>query len=116
MFRPNQTCLVQVDAGTTDVYGMPQGVTNVQEYCTVVKMNIRSEKSAVRADTSASRGNAMEIQTDAELLLTTATAASIDDIITVYGERLRVKAKWPRYDLQGRLDHYQITCSFWSPQ
>lgn len=116
MFRPNQTCLIQVDGGTTDVYGIPTALKMVKELCTVVKMNIRSEKSAVRADTSATRGNAAEYQTDAEILFAKTTQANIDDIITVYGERLRVKAKWPRHNLQGSLDHYQIMCTFWSPE
>lgn len=114
MFRPNQSCVIHHASGKTDVYGMPKVSTKVSERCAVVMLNVKNEKSAVRADTSASRGNAREFEVDAELLLTKNTAASIDDMIEILSVKLRVMAVFPRHDLQGRLDHYQVKCSFWS--
>jgi hypothetical protein len=97
----------------TDVYGMPNPVKAVVEKCAIVKMVIVNEKSSVRADTSASRGNARELEANAIILLTKDTKANIDDAIIVGGNRLRIISMFPRYDLQGVLDHHEITCAYW---
>lgn len=114
MFRPNQNCIVRHASGNTDVYGMPTLGTMFNERCTIVKLNIKNEKSAVRADTSASRGNARELEADAELLMLKSTKAGIDDMIEILQNKLRVKSVFPIHDARGNLDHYQVTCSFWS--
>ena len=114
MFRPNQICSVCTNTGKTDVYGRPTGATWVTEKCNVIKLNVKSEKTAVRANTSATQGNARELETDAVLLMTKTTGVEIDDLIKVYGTNLRVIAKFPRHDAQGVLDHFQIACNFWN--
>ena len=114
MFRPNQNCVIKKASGKTDVYGMPIIGASVNERCAVVKLNIRNEKSAVRADTSASRGNAREFQDDAEILLTKTSIAEIDDVIVVGGQSFLISSKFPRYDVRGELDHIQISCTYWS--
>jgi len=68
----------------------------------------------VRADSSASRGNAIEQQVDSVILLPTTTQARIDDIIDLAGVKLRIKARHPRFDVGGRLDHYEIHATMWS--
>jgi len=116
MFRPNQNCLIHKTGGKTDVFGMPLPGVRVKERCAVIELNIRNEKSSVRADTSASRGNAREFQADAKFLLTKTTKAEIDDVIEFADEVFRIAQKFPRHDLQGRLDHYEIVCTFWSKE
>jgi hypothetical protein len=114
MFRPNQVCYVTVASGRTDVYGQPLAATKVREQCAVVRLLTTNMKSAVRADSSASRGNAKELVTDSLILLAATTAADIDDLIEVGGVKLRILSKHPRYSVGGALDHYEITASVWS--
>lgn len=114
MFRPNQVCYITVASGRTDVYGQPLAATKVREQCAIVRLVTTNMKSAVRADSSASRGNAKELVGDSLILLTATTAANIDDLIDVGGAKLRILSKHPRYSVGGVLDHYEITASVWS--
>lgn len=114
MFRPNQNCQIRKVGGKTDVYGMPIAGPLVPERLAIINLNLVAVKSSVRADSSASRGNANELEADAKFLLTKTTVAEIDDMIVYGGNEFRIVSKFPRHDLQGRLDHYEITCTFWS--
>lgn len=114
MFRPNQRCVVITASKQTDVYGQPVRSFRKAEGCVVVKLNVISAKSAIRADTSASRGNARELEVDMEILLAKSTTAEIDDLIEFAGTTYRIASKFPRFDLLGKLDHYQLTCTYWS--
>lgn len=116
MFRPNQSCVIQKASGKNDAYGMPLPGVRHTERCAIVEVRIRSEKSSVRADSSASRGSAMELETDAKFLLAKTSRAAIDDLLIHAGTQYRINSKHARYDLQGRLDHYEITCTYWSAQ
>lgn len=113
MFKPNQKCRIQLSAGN-DVYGQSKPSTFVIEGCSIVKLMISNEKSSVRADSSASRGNARELQADAVLLLTTATKARIDDVIEISGAKFKISGRFPRHDVNGRLDHIEIHAMMWS--
>ena len=114
MFRSNNTCIIRTSSGKTDVYGKPTPGNAYTEKCAVVKLEIRSEKSAVRADTSATRGNARELIADSLILLHTNTRGNIDDVIEIMGYKLRIMSKQPRFGTTGVLDHYEITASVWS--
>jgi hypothetical protein len=114
MFRPNQSCTIKVSSGKTDVYGQPLPATSYPERCAVVKLDIKSVKSSIRADSSASRGNAREVESDAVILLSKNTRANIDDIILVAGNTLRIMSKFPRFSVSGVLDHHEITATIWS--
>jgi len=114
MFRPNAYCTIQLSDGTTDVYGQPTPGSTVTERCAVVKLMIENEKSSVRADSSASRGSALELETTSVILLTALTKAHIDDIVTIDGYSFRVKGMWPRANVMGKLDHYQTDLTMWA--
>ena len=113
MFRPNQSCVIRVSAGKTDMYGQPLPTRSVSERCAVVKLNRVNQKSAVRADSSATRGNAFETVPDSLILLTKDTVANIDDLIEVAGVTLRIMEKQPRFSVTGVLDHYEIVGKAW---
>lgn len=113
MFRPNTRCRIQLSAGN-DVYGQPLPTTFVNEGCSVGKIFISNEKSSVRADSSASRGNAMELEAVAVILLTPQTRAGIDDIIEIVGRKLRILGVMPRFTVGGVLDHFEAHCGIWS--
>lgn len=114
MFKPNLKCRVQISSGKNDVYGQPIPGRYVNERCAVVKLNLSNEKSSVRADSSASRGNAIEEEAVSVILLPATTQANKDDIIEVAGVKLRISARQPRFDVSGRLDHYEINATMWS--
>ena len=114
MFRSNNTCTIRTSSGKTDVYGKPTPGNAYKERCAVVKLEIRSEKSAVRADTSATRGNARELVAHSLILLHANTHAEIDDVIEIMTYSLRILTKQPRFSANGTLDHYEVTASVWS--
>lgn len=114
MFRSNNTCTIKTSSGKTDVYGKPLPGNAYREACAIVKLEIKSQKSAVRADTSATRGNARELIADSLILLSKDTRGEIDDVIVVAGYELRILTKQPRFSTTGVLDHYEITASVWS--
>ena len=115
MFVPNSTCYVERSQGT-DEYGMPIQGLKTPEKCTVVKLDMSSEKSSVRADSSASRGNAIELEAVSTILLTAKSKATIDDLIVLPECTLRIVGIMPRRNLQGVLDHYQVSAQLWSKE
>lgn len=114
MFRANQNCVILVSSGKNDIYGQPLPSVRVRERCSVVKLDISSIRSTVRADSSASRGNAREIEADAVILLTKNTVAQINDVIEIAGANLRITTRHPRFNVAGELDHIETHCIIWS--
>lgn len=114
MFKPNIDCKVHRSSGQADVYGQPKPTTVVLERCAIINLNMKSLKTTVRADSSASRGAASEEVLDALLLMVKTTKTQIDDVVEVAGVKIRVTKKFPRYSLPGRLDHYEIGGMIWS--
>lgn len=113
MFRPNQTCMLQLSNGH-DIYGQPRPATRVPERCAIVKLIRSNSKTSVRADSSASRANAEEVQVQSIILLSPATRAKINDVMEVAGVHLKIEGCFPRHDVQGRLDHVEVSASIWS--
>ncbi len=114
MFRPNLRCRIQLASGKNDIHGQPIPGQKVNERCAIVKLVVSNEKSSVRADSSASRGNAMELEVNSVILLERTSQAKIDDIIAVAGVKLRIMAMHRRFDVNGRFDHYEIHATMWS--
>lgn len=113
MFRPNLDCRVQLSAGT-DVFGQAKPAIFRKERCAIVKLVLTAVKTPVRADSSASRGTAEEIQAVSVILLESTTKVKIGDLIEVVGVTLNVSGRFPRHDVNGRLDHYEINATVWS--
>lgn len=113
MFKPNLDCVIRQKAGS-DVYGMPTYGARKKERCAIVKKVLRSDKTSVRADSSASRGNARELEADVLILVNPNTTAQIDAIIDVVGDQFRVMSKHGRYSIAGTLDHYELGCTYHS--
>lgn len=114
MFRPNQTCIINISSGKTDVYGQPLPSRRTKERCAVVKLELTNLQTSVRTDSSASRGNAMELVANAILLFPKSTIANIDDVIEIAGAKLKIVSKHPRYSVTGDLDHFEIGAVTWS--
>lgn len=113
MFRPNQNCVIRKQGGH-DIYGMPKPGAKKKERCAIVRLKIINDKSSVRADSSASRGNARELESSALILLQSNTIADIDSIIELRGDQYRIMSLNPQFAISGRLDHYEAECNYWS--
>jgi len=113
VFRPNQKCVVRAQDGH-DINGMPNYGKRKREKCAIVRLKIINDKSSVRADSSASRGNSRELEADAFILMAPDTTAEHDAIIELLNSRYRVMGMNPRFAISGRLDHYEVLCTYWS--
>lgn len=113
MFRPNQDCVIRQQNGY-DAYGMPILGTRKKERCAFVRLKVKNDKSSVRADSSASRGNSRELEADAMILLSANTTGEHDAIIELKENRFRIMSLNPQYDIAGNLDHYEALCAYWS--
>lgn len=112
MFRPNLTCSIEQKSGY-DIYGIAIHGEVKTEHCALVRNLVSSVKTSVRTDSSASHGNAQEIQADVLVLVYPKTTATIGAVIGIGDERFMVKSKQGRYSIAGRLDHYEMGCVFW---
>lgn len=113
MLMPNQTCMLIKSAGN-DVYGQPIPGIQSRERCSVVSMPTADVKSSVRSDSSASRGNAHEEQTNGKILLTAVTKAVMHDILVVRGQKLKIISTHPRFNAAGKLDHIEVAVNIWT--
>lgn len=111
--RPQNLCQVRKKSGR-DIYGQSTLAAPVTERCAIVKSRLESQHTTVRADASASRAYADEFVSQNKILLMPSTRAEIDDRLDVAGVSLRIKTKFPRFDVWGRLDHYEVTGEVWA--
>jgi hypothetical protein len=110
LFNPNTPCLIYATGAKHDLYGQPKLSIRAREKCAIVKMVLAAQKTSVRADSSASRGAADEVIADAVLLFPPYTKVGVDDLIDIMGVALKVTGKAPKVSLDGRLDHYRVSC------
>lgn len=113
LFNPNATCVIIKNAGY-NVYGEPERTERIQERCAILNAGISMKKSSVRADSSASRGNAFEKIADYWLILEYFTTAEIDDLIEVNNIQVKILQLIPRYGLDGKHDHTEALCQMWN--
>lgn len=107
MFRPNTKALLR-RAGGRNVYGEQQVDAGQVVPCAVVHLNKKVQKTPVRADSSASRGNAEEFVSVSKILFPAKVQLAIGDVLEIHGVRLRATAVEPRLDVPGRLDHFEV--------
>jgi hypothetical protein len=107
MFIANQKALL-LRRGSTDIYGTAEYMPAVEIRVGVIRLQESSMKTTVRADSSASRGSAMEETTISRILVPAKTVVEQGDEIRIQGFALTVQSIWPRYNIAGRLDHWQL--------
>lgn len=107
MFRPNMTGRLWKRGGY-NLYGEASWSDPITVRCAPVALSRFSEKTAVRADSSASRGASDEVVVDAKVLVTKDTDISIDDRFEIYYRQYRVIEVHPRFTVLGELDHLEI--------
>jgi hypothetical protein len=92
-----------------DRYGKAVYYTPVKTPCSVVKLEVSSVASSVRADSSASRGAAEQEEAAANLLFPPNVKIAIDDIVVVANVRLRITMTHQRFHaVTGSLDHIEV--------
>lgn len=109
MFVPNNSGLLSSINGTNAFGEITHGKAR-RVACGVVDLAGAVEKTAVRADSSASRGAADEVQSVATILFKINVAPRLGDLFVIAGRRLRIISIAPRYAVAGFLDHFE--CDF----
>ena len=113
LFSPNAICYI-IKTVSFNKYGEPERYDRVEEKCALLEAGITLKKSSVRADSSASRGNAIEKVADYWLILMPDTCAEINDLIEIHGVQVKIVQMTPRYSLRGELDHFEALCARWT--
>jgi hypothetical protein len=106
---PRTPCLLREPQGR-DLFGQTTLGPARPAVCAVVKFEIGADKTSVRTDSSATRGNAEEITAAARLLFPPLFRPSLGTVVELHGNRVEIKSVHPRLTVTGQLDHYQVDC------
>ncbi|TDW20407.1 hypothetical protein EV128_12537 [Rhizobium azibense] len=113
MFMPNRTGSLTKKAGRNldgeEIYGEPTAIA-----LAIVNLATNAQKTSVRSDSSASRGQADELVAEHGKILTKIETA-VDDLITLDGAVFRVTGSHPRFTVFGGFDHYEVFLEFVRP-
>lgn len=112
MFLPNNRCTLRRQTGK-NVYGEPTWSSQASVPCAVVHLDAHEAKTSVRADSSASRGAAEERVSMAKILFPVKIAPLAGWKVEIAGFQLRIAKVQPRWDVNGRLDHYETELELW---
>lgn len=110
--KPNITCKHSRQDGY-DINSKPKYTEPKSIKCAVVKYKSTSQKTTVRADSSASRGRNQEMIYSTIILFDAKTDIRMDDVIEIFGEKLIVESIERRFDIGGKLDHYECGLNVW---
>lgn len=109
MFKPNATCTLYSRTDEQDVYGVYSFLPpKMNTPCAVVQMDLVVKKTSVRADSSASRGRAEEEIGLVRLLFPSTVSIQEYDVVEINGVVIEVIRIFPRRDVLGKVDHYQV--------
>lgn len=112
MLKPNITCKHFVKTGQ-DINSQPTyGPAKVIK-CLVVKYKSTAQKTNVRADSSASRGRNQEAVYETIILFDPKTGVKKEDVIEIFGERLRIESLEFRLKINGEIDHFECGLNVW---
>jgi hypothetical protein len=107
-FIPNRVGHIRRKSKTSDVFGQPNYGKKEAMRFALVRFDTNTEDSTVRADSSATRGNIKEFHSTGRILTVVATLPKWGDLIIFDGKVFRIREVEPRYNVQGKLDHYEI--------
>ena len=107
-FIPNRIGHIRRKPKTADAYGQfTYGKKEAMKFA-LVRFDTNTEDSTVRADSSATRGNIKEFHSTGRILTVVATKPKWGDLIIFDGKVFRIREVEPRYNVQGKLDHYEV--------
>lgn len=78
-----------------------------------IKIDHSVRQTSIRTDKSASKSRADEDVVDARLLVEPRAQLALGDILEFNGAQYRVVTIFPRYDMSGIVDHYQVDLAKW---
>lgn len=107
MFIPNLKVALRSRV-SVDLYGRPTFAAPRTIRCGVIRLQEMSQHTSVRTDSSASRGNAMEETVLSRILVPAKVLVNQGDEIDIGDFTLTVSSVWPRYNIAGKLDHWQV--------
>lgn len=113
LLRPNIKCSL-TPVGDYDRYGQPVVGESQEVWIAVVHLMNSNKRESVRRDASASQRFAGEIASDARLLFPHLIKIKEGDKVEVAGTTLKVRTVFPRHDLNGLIDHWQVDCDVWA--
>jgi hypothetical protein len=112
VFLPNTTGKLARKLGT-DLFAQQTYAPAVTVPCGIVKLATRVKPTPVRADYSATRGNAEEEVSISKILFPASVEISDDDKFTISGIDLRVTGVHERRSVFGVIDHYEVDFGLW---
>lgn len=114
MFIPNMLAFVTRVSGK-NIHGEIQFEEDGEDVpCAIVRFIDETQKTTVRADSSASRGNSNEVVADVKMLFVKTYRPTKDSKVVVAGNlELRVVSVHPRIAIVGGLDHYEVDLVHW---
>lgn len=114
-FKGNVPCTIRKLTDKTDVYGQRVRDTKGKSAkCGIVRLEVGQEKTSVRVDSSATRAHADEITAQSRILFERHVDIAIGDQVEVHGYTLEVTSVFPRYTVNGQLDHFQVDLMVWA--
>lgn len=114
MFKPNVSCLITPISEKTSLYGEDGYGEARTVKCGVVRLEVGSYKTSVRADATASRGNASETVAMSRLLFSFNEVLKPGDRVSIQGFELEVESVYPRFTVNGIGDHLQVDLKQWA--
>jgi hypothetical protein len=108
MFLPNGSCTLRRKAGR-DKFGQAKLSDPVTISYAPVDMNMTVEKTSVRSDSSATRGQAEQlVSANAKILVPAKTVVGAGDQLEIDGENYRVSGRHARKNVFGNVDHIEL--------
>jgi hypothetical protein len=90
------------------VFGRPKSVG-----LSVVRIEKATQPTSIRTDKSGSQGRADESVVQGRLLIENRVRPANGDLITIHGTSYEVLDVYPRYDMDGLVNHYQVDIGRW---
>ena len=112
MFSPNTTGVLYRKTGK-DLYSAPTYGAARTVGCSIIHRNPKIAKTPVRADSSASRGNAEEELSISKILFPKTIRPVDEDKFVISGIALRVIGVQERRNVFGEVDHYEVDFGLW---
>lgn len=96
-----------------DIHGQQVLGNATREKVVPIKLLFVNQHTSVRTDSAGSHGHADEVTSNVIFLALPSTKISIDDILIIVGNTVRVMQTQPRFTVSGKLDHVEIHCISW---
>jgi hypothetical protein len=113
VFVPNTTGVLS-RRQVTDLYAQESYAAPLTVPCAIVTLMTKVKTTPVRADYSATRGNAEETVSSSRILFPPSVQIEAEDKFTISGIDLRVTEIIERRDVWGAIDHFDVSFGIWA--